>query len=189
MGRNWIFCAGLILLIGTWGQACTTEEKSDTSESKTAAVAKKEDPHTQKPLTPDEFGSQLFAVLKGKDYDSIDRWLWHEQDWAYMAELGHPVPEEKQKKMAEEVRKELHEGITRYHEQYFMAGSSAYGGEPIRTVEYVRFIPGRSRQVSPRYVQYNDSYLVIKINGSTEERLEIDHIQVIDGVWRISEIR
>ena len=145
--------------------------------------------HSKATLAPDEFGRQLFTVLQNKDYDSIDRWLWHKEDWAHLAELGEAVPEEKQQELVDRIKKKLHAGITHYHESYFKIGTPGVYGEPIRTVEYVGFTPGRARQISPKYIQYNDSYLVIKINGLAEERLEIDHIQVISGVWHVSEIR
>ena len=187
MSYNLIY-AGLVLLVGVWGCEGSSKPEADSSDSKGELAEVAADPHTQ-PLTPDEFGKQLFAVLKDEDYSSIERYVWHEQDWAYISELGEVVPEEKQKKAVERTKKKLREGITRYHEQYFKIGTGVAGGEPIQTVEYVKFITGRAKEASDEYVQYNDSYLVININGKNEERLEIDHIQVIKGIWHISEIK
>lgn len=134
-------------------------------------------------MTPDDFGRELFEVLKNKNYGSIDRYLWQDRDWAYLAELGHSITEEQRKEMETRIREKLHEGITQYHEQYFKAETSPH------SVEYLRFVPGRARQVTPEYMQYNDSHLHIRINGTMDRSLEIDHIQVIKGEWRISEIK
>ena len=174
MNRHQRTRLGLLLLVGVWSCGPGAEK----------------DPHSQKPLTPDEFGQQLFAILKNEDYEGAKRYLWHEQDWAYVASLGQAASKEKREEMATKVWEKLQEGITLYHERYFKAGARTEGGDPIRTVEYVRFIPGRIIQPAPpNYTNYNDSYLVIKINGAREQRLELDHIQVINGVWHISEIK
>ncbi len=187
-----------------WVRLDSLEKKVDTLRTKTEASlsslraqtesltpkpqdikdegAKLSDPHARKDVTADEFGRDLFAILKNKDFEGIKKYLWHDQDFIIIAELGHPATKEQLEEYRERGITELNEGVTRYHDRYF-------NQVPPTTVEYVNFIPGVARgDSSPRFTNYNDSQLVIRINGSIV-KLEIDHIQVIDGVWHISEIR
>lgn len=117
------------------------------------------DPHARKNITPDEFGRDLFAILKNKDLEGIKKYLWHDQDWVIIAELGHPATKEQIDEYKEKAVPQINAGVTKYHDRYFNIGGIYYDAptEPTRqlgtltSVEYVGFIPGIARYSSPRF--------------------------------------
>lgn len=190
-GQRLAYMAGLRNYVEVWDVSGIQK-----TVGATAVTTKFLNPHARKNMTPDEFGRDLFAILKNKDLEGIKKYLWHDQDWVIIAELGHPATKEQIDEYKEKAVPKINAGVTKYHDRYFNIGGIYYDAptEPIRqlgtltSVEYVGFIPGIARYSSPRFTNYNDSQLVIRINGSIEMKLEIDHIQLIDGVWHISEI-
>ncbi len=121
--------------------------------------------------TPDEFGQELFKMLKSCDTKTALQYKQTKEDVEILAEK---VPELR--------------GYSSYlSDEGYLEGFKqeciTLQGNP--TIEYDTLELRKERIFGKGTAHYEDSYLIVLVDGKSPMRIRIEHIMLIDGRWRI----
>lgn len=171
--------------------AITGQATTQAGPAKTGSQVNKQSSQTDI-TSPEEFGAELFESLKSDDFDRLLKLAFRDEDWAVAAESGIPgIPDKaKRNELMMELPNQFKSDFDSYR-SYFEIGRTTYiDGQQItlNSIEYVGFIPLKEKVISPRVRRYDDSHLLIRINGSLQHKIKIDKIWVMDGKWRLWEL-